>query len=420
MATEDNTTDLSPITEPITQLSGRSRMRPKIIAGGAVLGLALSGAAVVGVRHAYADAELRLGASWDETSIAVPHSESSRPQGSHDSDEALGTWAESSTIASTVAATAEQSAGVVIIATELGYSGGEAAGTGMVLTSDGVILTNHHVVQGATEITVTDPSTGTEYQAVFVGADSSEDVAVLRLVDASGLVAVDIDDDSNAAVGDAITAVGNASGGGVLVAAEGTITELESSVTTSSSGGSESQTLDGMIEINADVVSGDSGGALLDEEGEVIGMNTAASVGGRDVIAYAVPIDDALIVVESILDGEQTSTNTLGYPPFLGVAIASENVGLRSGFGRPDEDTATTATDGAVVLGVYEGTPAAAAGLVAGDTVTAVDGVAIASGDDLRSALALKEPGATVILEWTDATGAVHSATVTLIEGPVA
>ncbi len=334
------------------------------------------------------------------------------------------------TITDTTAATDAQQAGVVLIATTLGYQSAEAAGTGIVLTSDGLVLTNNHVVEGSTEISVTVATTGETYTATVVGTDSTHDVAVLQLADASDLVTAPLDDDGDVTVGDAVTAVGNAEGGGTLVAADGTVTALDESITTSSSGGSEGEALAGLIEIDADVVSGDSGGPLLDDEGEVIGMTTAASSGSADITGYAIPIEDALDVATDIIAGTDTDTITLGYPAFLGVELATSASGASTGsltgpatgFGGRDSTGGSgtlTTSGGATVAGVIDGTPAAEAGLAAGDVVTAVDGATVTSGDELSAALAAKAPGDQVTITWTDAqTGTSQTATVTLIEGP--
>lgn len=151
-------------------------------------------------------------------------------------------------------ATDAESAGVVLIDTVV--SGGRAAGTGMVLTAKGQVLTNYHVVEGATTINVTVATTGKTYAATVLGSDQSADVALLQLKDASGLDPVTIDDDS-VAVGDTVTAVGNAGGTGSLTAAEGTVTALKASITTASEGSVEGETLTSMIETDADVVAGD-------------------------------------------------------------------------------------------------------------------------------------------------------------------
>ncbi|MFT4030068.1 MAG: trypsin-like peptidase domain-containing protein [Protaetiibacter sp.] len=343
-------------------------------------------------------------------------------QRGHGSSSASGgtSTGSTTTVADATTADADESTGIVLIDTVLGYQDAAAAGTGMVLTSDGLVLTNNHVIEGATEITVTIASTGETYTATVVGTDAEDDVALLQLEGASGLTTVDIDDDAES-VGEDVTAVGNASGGGVLMAADGEITELEATVTTSAEGVVDSETLDGMIEIIADVVAGDSGGALLDEEGEVIGMTTAASTGTATTIAYAIPIEDALAIVDQILAGDESDGVQLGSPAFLGVAIASTQSGSGyGGNGHGGRAGGSTTSTGATIAGVYPGTPAAEAGLEAGDTITAIDGVAVADADALSELLSGYDPGDSVTITWTDTSGASYSATVTLIAGPAA
>ncbi len=218
-------------------------------------------------------------------------------------------------------ATAAQSAGVVLIDTVLPYQDAQAAGTGMVLTASGQVLTNYHVVEGAGTITVTVAATGQSYPATVVGTDPTDDVALLQLTGASGLTTVKADDDQ-AQVGDAVTAVGNAGGTGTLTAADGTISSLTSSVTAASEGSSGSETLASMIETTADVVSGDSGGPLFDAEGEVVGIDTAAST-GSEIDGYAIPIARALGIVDQIRSGAETSTVRIGPAAFLGVELSS-------------------------------------------------------------------------------------------------
>src|SRR5699024_9318095 len=302
----------------------------------------------------------------------------------------------------------QEATGVVLIDTELGYEKAEAAGTGIVLSKDGLVLTNNHVIADSTKIAVTVATTGKTYTASVVGSDSTEDVAVLQLKDAEDLQPATIDDDT-VDVGDDVTAVGNSEGSGRLMAAEGTVTDLGASVTTTAKGTEDSETLDDMIEVQADIVSGDSGGALLDDEGEVVGMDTAASSGTAVVTGFAIPIETALTTAESIIDGEQTSTNTLGYPAFLGIGVSGQS-------GQPGAVT----TAGAVVAGVYEDTPAAEAGLTAGDTITAIGSTPITDGNSLSDAISDHEPGDTVSLTWTDTSGQNHTAEVTLTQGPAA
>src|SRR5690242_4053993 len=168
--------------------------------------------------------------------------------------------------------------GVVVINTKLGYQNGTAAGTGMVLTSSGEILTNNHVIDGATTITVVVPGTTHRYTARVVGYDVSDDVAVLKLVNASNLKTISVASKS-VKIGDTVVAVGNAGGTGRLISAKGTVTGIGRTITASDDNGSSEQ-LSGLIETNANVQAGDSGGPLESAAGKVVGMDTAASTAG--------------------------------------------------------------------------------------------------------------------------------------------
>ncbi|WP_081416302.1 S1C family serine protease [Gryllotalpicola ginsengisoli] len=323
-------------------------------------------------------------------------------------------------------ATADQQQGIVLIDTTLGYESSEAAGTGMVLTSSGEVLTNNHVIEGATSISVEIPTTGKTYTATVVGTDATDDVAVLQLKDASGLTTADLDTAGDVHVGDDVIGVGNAGGGGELLAAEGEVTALDQSITTEAEGSVASESLTGLIETDAAIEAGDSGGPLYDADGEVIGMDTAAAASGA-AQGYAIPIDDALSIAEKIVAGQSGDGIVIGYPAFLGVEItddSAESGSAAGGFGASAGSSAqfgdSSTVAGAQIAGVVSGGPAAAAGLEAGDVITALDGQAISSSDDLTAALAEHEPGDRVTVTWTDTAGASHTATVTLTEGPAA
>lgn len=303
--------------------------------------------------------------------------------------------------------TSTQAQGVVLIDSVLGYQGAESAGTGMILTSDGLVLTNNHVVQGATSVSVTIGATGKTYNATVVGTDKSKDVALLQLKDASGLMTVTLDDDQGVTTGDDVTAVGNAQGGGSLVAAPGAVTATDQTMTASTESSDGSETLNGLIEFSAGVVSGDSGGPLLDSEGEVVGMTTAASSGGTSTVAYAIEITDALAIAHKIDQGQAGDGIVIGTPAFLGVAFTAGNTGSTS--------------NGATVGQVLQGTPAAKAGIAAGDTITKVGSKAVDSADALSTALGKYAPGDKVKITWVSGTtGKTQSATVTLMAGPAA
>jgi S1-C subfamily serine protease len=303
-------------------------------------------------------------------------------------------------------ATAAQQVGVVDINTTLDYGQGKAAGTGIVLNSNGEILTNNHVVEDSTAITVTVISTGKTYTATVVGTDPTDDLSVLQLKDASGLATAKLGDSAKVAVGTAVTAVGNAGGtGGTPSAAVGTVTALNQSITASDTNGSNAEGLTGMIKVNADIEAGDSGGPLYENgSGTVIGIDTAASstsarFGSGATTGFAIPIAKALSIADKISSGQASSAIHLGYPAFLGVQLSP-------------------ASQGATIAGVVPGSAAAKAGLSEGDTVTAVDGTSIATATALSSALSSHKPGDQVRLNYTDSTGQSHTVTVTLGQGP--
>lgn len=303
------------------------------------------------------------------------------------------------------------------------YQSESGAGTGIVLTSDGEILTNNHVVDGATSISVTDIGNGKTYTASVVGYDASHDLAVIKLNNASGLTTAALGDSSSVTVGEGVVAVGNAGGvGGTPSAAGGQITGLGQSVTASNEMTGTSETLTGALGTNADVEPGDSGGSLVNSSGQVIGIDTAGSSGSSNGFAaqsaqstqtsqstaYAIPINSALVIVRQIESGQSTSTTHVGATAFLGVSIdtqASQDGG---------------STSGASIAGVVEGGAAAKAGLVAGDTITAINGTSIAQPSDLSGALVELHPGQTVQISWTDGSGQSHTGSITLASGPPA
>jgi S1-C subfamily serine protease len=301
--------------------------------------------------------------------------------------------------ASDTPATATQLTGLVRISSTLKYQSGLAAGTGMVLTSTGEVVTNHHVVQGATTIRVTVMSTGKQYPATVVGTDAKDDVAVLQLTNATGLATVRTDT-SAVSVGDAVTAVGDAGGSSTaFTAARGTVSSTSQSITTHSEDGRSTEKLHGLIEISSDVISGDSGGATYDDQGAVAGMTTAASTGGSDVVGYAIPIARVLQVTGDLENGVQSARYDYGAPAFAGISLKGSDT---------------------TVAGVFPGTPAQQAGITAGDTITRVGSTRVGTSAALRRAITSYSPGDHVTLVWTDTLGATHVAGVTLIAGPVA
>jgi S1-C subfamily serine protease len=338
---------------------------------------------------------------------------------------------------------------LVDIVSTNGYEGSVSAGTGMVLTSTGEILTNNHVIDGATSIKVTVVSTQKTYVADVVGTDPTADVAVIQLEDATGLKTLPIGDSAAVTVGTSVVASGNAGGdGGEPSVVTGTVTALDQDITASSEG-ADSEQLTGLIETNAPIVAGDSGGALATTAGTVIGMNTAASVNNGTTNAsygdsttaaesYAIPIATALTLAHQIATGQASSTIHIGVHGFLGVALAdnstadgtSQNGGGLGGaggyggyagqdpFGQGDTGTGSTTsgstTSGVTVGGIVASSPAEAAGLQAGDVITSVDGTTVDSATALNTIMAATKAGQKVVLGWTDTSGQARTATLTL------
>ena len=232
----------------------------------------------------------------------------------------------SGTSASEQAILAKVAPGLVIINTALQYNSEAAAATGIVITSGGLVLTNNHVIEDSTSITAT-TANGKQYKAKVVGYDVTGDIALIQLQGASGLRTAPLGTSSAVKTGDQVVAMGNAEGQNAIVPAAGTVTGLNQTITAGDQGGSvTSETLHGMIQTNADVVSGDSGGPLADSAGNVIGMDTAGNNGGFSIqqsnaAGYAIPIETALTVARQINTGQASSTVSIGYPPFLGVYI---------------------------------------------------------------------------------------------------
>ena len=298
-------------------------------------------------------------------------------------------------------ATAGQSTGVVMISTVVDFGTGAAAGTGMVLDGDaGIVVTNHHVVEGSTEVEVTVPSSGETYTAEVLGTDATHDVAVLQLQDAPALDEISTDT-TGVAAGDDITAVGDAGGdGGTLTAAGGTVTDAHEPVTVTDDDGTET-TIHNLVEVNADIIPGDSGGALLDGDGDVVAMNVAASSGNADITGYAIPVARVLRIARQILTREESATVSIGYDAFLGVQLA-------------------TGTSSATIAGVLDGGAAQDAGLGTGDTIISIDGTPVSSANALSRAIRRHQPDETVSVTWTDTAGARHTTEVVLGMAPVA
>jgi S1-C subfamily serine protease len=355
---------------------------------------------------------------------------------------------------------AKVSPGLVNINTVLGFEGARAAGTGIVLTPDGEVLTNHHVVQGATQISVVNVGNGKTYQASVVGYDDNHDIAVLKLNDASGLQTAKIGDSSTVKVGDDVVGIGNAGGkGGTPSYAAGEVTALNQAITATDESGQNPENLTGLIATDANIQAGDSGGPLANSTGEVIGVDTAGSGGngnqstpgqtafdpttpgfGNDggfgggfgdgqsqgdqgqgdgqgqqgegqgdqgngsgqTQGFAIPINQAMAIADQIEAGQSSADVHLGNSPMLGITVLNDD-----------------GAQGAVVNDVIANGKADAAGLSAGDVITALGGTAVDSPETLATALNQHRPGDKVSVTWITQTGQKHTADIELTTGPV-
>jgi S1-C subfamily serine protease len=374
-----------------------------------------------------------------------------------------GSAARATQVLDASAVSAKVSPGLVDVNTVLGYQGAQAAGTGIVLTSNGEVLTNHHVVQGATKISVTDIGNGNTYQASVVGYDSTHDIAVLQLKDASGLTTATTGDSSKVALNDAVVGIGNAGGvGGAPSYAAGKVTGLNQEITATDESGGNSEQLTGLIQVDANIQPGDSGGPLVNSAGQVIGVDTAGGGGsnspngttgqtryghgngwgygngpgfgngggtgqgngggsGNDngngngqavtTQGFAIPINEALTIADQIQSGKSSATVHIGGSPMLGVSVVDASaMGLSQG---------TDGTSGAVVSDTLAGGKAADAGITAGDVIVALGGKTVDSPATLSSLLDQHHPGDKVSVTWIDQAQQQHTATVTLATGPV-
>jgi S1-C subfamily serine protease len=307
---------------------------------------------------------------------------------------------------------------VALVNTTLASGQGEAAGTGIVISSSGDVLTNNHVIENASSVRVQIGGRGRSYSAEVLGYNVSEDVALLKLDGASGLDPVDTDD--SVSVGEPVVALGNGGGrGGTPEATSGSVRAVGETIEVADASGS--QTLRNLIRVDAALEPGDSGGPLVDADGEVVGMNTAASRGGFRLrtgsgagTGYAIPIKTALAVADQIKSGEGSGDTHVGERAFLGVSIRS--VGSRSGL----RDRSAGSRSSALVAGVQSNSPADDAGIQQGDTIVSLAGRTITSIDDLTSALAPHHPRDKVDVGWVDESGDRHTARVTLASGPPA
>jgi S1-C subfamily serine protease len=318
--------------------------------------------------------------------------------------------------------------GIVDITSTLKYNNETAEGTGMVLSPGGLVLTNNHVIDEATGITATLVESGKTYTARVVGYDSTDDVALLQLEGASGLSTVTVGNSDQVKLGEPVLALGNAEGrGGLPAPAEGIINAMGRTIQASDQGSDVTETLHDMLQTSAPIEEGDSGGPLVNPAGQVIGMDTAANTSGGQfgsssaTTGFAIPINNALSIARQIADGHASTTVHIGLAGFMGIAVGSisnasacmSNGGGGGGFGGGGYQPPVNS--GALVCYVYPGTPAASAGLSAGDVITAADGQSVTSANSLTNIMAGDHPGDSLTITYVDTNGGRHNATLTLV-----
>ena len=333
---------------------------------------------------------------------------------------------------------------VVDVTGALTYDDETASGTGFVIDArSGLILTNNHVIRDATSVVVTVPATGQTYPADIVGVDVSADVAVLQIRPVAGLPAAPLGDSATVVAGTPVLSFGNQAGaGGPPAVVSGVVTGTGRTINADDGAAGFSETLRGMLATTARMEPGDSGGPLADSAGSVIGIDTAAGADGADT-GYAIPIDDAMAAERQITGQRHDQGITSGMDGFLGVivgsgaarspvvqqaqerSVAPGATALPNAAGcLPDQEDVRTpakiapAPVGALVVGVLCGTGAAAAGIAAGDVITAADGYRVESPDGLTTIVSGCRPGTVVPVTWVSKAGISRSSSVRLGQAP--
>jgi S1-C subfamily serine protease len=356
------------------------------------------------------------------------------------------------------------SPGLVVISSSLRYqgAGSSAAATGMIISSRGMVLTNNHVINQTTGLTATIPSTGQHFNAKWLGYDKGSDVAVIQLEHASGLKTVPLGNSDSVKVGDRVVGLGNAGGTGSIHAVAGTVTALNQSITASDQGsGVSPERLTGMLQTDAQIIPGDSGGPLANLNGQVIGMDTAASTSGvfsgqqsQQDVGFAIPINRAMAIARQIIAGRSSPSVQVGPSGFVGVLVPGGKNGAQSTLTSPqaqrqEQEKAAAAASvgplppatnhcllsnqqagipgrvapiksGTLVLGSLCGTPAAKVGLVPGDVITKVNSHPVSSPASLMIILHSIKGGSTVKLTWVTPAGQTEIKPMTLAKAPPA
>jgi S1-C subfamily serine protease len=318
--------------------------------------------------------------------------------------------------------------GIVDVVSTLSYNSETAEGTGMVLTSTGLVLTNNHVIDQATSVRATLVESGRNFTAKVLGYDSANDVALLQLEGATGLKTVTLGNSNAIRVGQAVLALGNAEGrGGMPTPAQGTVGSLHRTINAGDSSNSAlTETLHDMIQTDAPIQQGDSGGPLVDSSGHVIGMDTAANTntnafgqGTPATTGFAIPINNALSIAREIDAGHPTGTVHIGLAGFMGITVtdisqAEKCLAIANNNGLGGDYTPQAHTGG-VICQVYPDTPAATAGLAPGDIIVSANGQSIANSSGLTKVIEQSHPGTQVHITYVDNSGRRHSISFSLI-----
>jgi S1-C subfamily serine protease len=334
---------------------------------------------------------------------------------------------------------------VVDVTAMLRYDDETASGTGFVIADNvALVLTNNHVIRDATSVTVTLPGTGRSFSARIVGADVPADVAVLEIAPEPGLTVAPLGDSAAVSVGTPVIAIGNQAGAdGSPVLAPGVISGTGRTIEAADGSSGFTETLRGMLATTARIEPGDSGGPLADSAGVVIGMDTAAGTDGA-APGYAIPINAALAVARQIAAGRPGPGIVLGTEGFLGAMVpatttpsprtqaaqekkSSSSADSQGQAGcQPTEAGGTApaavapAPSGALVDAVLCGSPAAAAGIAAGDVITAADGQSVSSPDALTAIVDGCSPGSVIAVTWMSTAGGIRTTPVRLGPAPAA
>ena len=388
-----------PTLPPETTVKARPRRGPRRLAMGATLVavIGMVGVLLLGSNTASAGSTTVLSATAPIAAVSQPASALSG----------------GSVQASAIAAKVDPAVVDINTVFQTASGSGTAAGTGIILTSTGEVLTNNHVVNGATSITVQIPGRTGTYTASVVGVDPTADIALIQLNSVSGLPTATLADSSTLQAGETVVAIGNAGGvGGAPSVTQGTIVALDQSITASD--GATSEQLTGMIQSNAIIAPGDSGGPLVNSAGQVVGMITAGqstSRNGATEIGFAITTDNALSVVNQIRAGQGGSQIILGQVGYLGISVTDLTPAIAAQLG-------LNITSGALVVGVISGSPADQAGMGQYTVITEVAGTSISSSTDLGGVLHTYKPADQVQVTWTDQASTSHTAVITLTTGP--